>query len=173
MFVRTLASFRSGQWSISWFKSSVSDLLFSIRHTHAQPKSESGVHKQLDGISFLCPPIFTISWYFPIPWGSPFLDLHPEPWGCIHLPLSYSSNNYTYVQGEMQTEREKKSSQNLPPPPWDNSSCDWGSFLTSWVLAATMLPTKRFISHFPNLRRKILLKFSLAVPMSLSGIFFF
>lgn len=50
VFARTLASFRSGQWPNSWFKFSVSGLLFSIRDTQAQSRGKSGLDKRLHGI---------------------------------------------------------------------------------------------------------------------------
>lgn len=112
MFVKTLASFGSGQWSISWFKFSVSDMLFSIRATHAHPQSESGAYKRPYGITLLCPLLFTVSWYFPVPWGFPF-------WTSIQntgVVPSFTSNNYRYVHGQMQMDREKKS-RTCPPPP--------------------------------------------------------
>lgn len=117
MFVKTMASFRSGQWSISWFKFSVSDLLFSIRDTHAQPKSESGVHKQLDGISFLCsPPLYHLL-VLSNTLGLPLLG-PPSRTLRLYVPCSILHFQQRHVCPRRNADRQRKTKrQELAPTP--------------------------------------------------------
>lgn len=88
-FLRPLASLRSGQWSISWFKFSTCLVCCLHQSTHSQPRSESSSSQMILWGPFLISSLLTTSLVLVGSLGLPlFLVLWLEHWGCICLAVS-------------------------------------------------------------------------------------
>lgn len=157
MFVRTSASFGSGQWPISRCKSSASDLLCRIRHTHAQPKSESGVHKRREGISFLRPPLDHLL-VFSNALGLPHFGPPSTTLG-LSTPCSILHFQQLHLRPRQNADGEHKAAGTCPHPLETAALVtEKGSlpseFLTFRVLPATAVPYQETHLPFPKLEQE-------------------
>lgn len=100
-----------------------------------------------------CTPLFTISLEFAGSQGLHLSGPRPRILG-LYLPCcALHSINYTHVQDQWQMEREKRSSGDMPPPSEKAPVTEGEGSLPSellvlWVLAATAVAKRKFVSQF-------------------------